>query len=524
MKMFLLCGVSILMLQKICISQSIVSISPSSGYSGDNVTIHLITHNTHFTTWNKDAISFELVQGDTHIWYPWLRQFINDTTVDITFTLTHSKPLGLYDFVFKYNYYDPVPIILIKQNAFTIEQDPTPPRIVSLTTNKSMAGKVITTYILTENATFTDWSNFSYLVHGSDTIHAYTILSWQPWNMFVKFVLPFDTPIGLYDVHLGNYWVDGDIVMEDGFEITENPGYPSLISCTPSSVVQGGDIDLTISGENTSFRKFEEFNFSHLRAGIRKSDDHSIKSDYDWDFYRMGMNDSTLFASIRINYLLPFGTYDVYTVDPLCDTLYLSEALTILEGPSPPSLFSVDPDTIYAQNPPGNYNLGQFVTVTGINTHFNNKIDLYAKNNGIKYSVSYWQYYNDTSFKMYIEHPCSNPQGWYELHYINQYENMVLAKAFYIENPYFGIDEIRLSELKIYPNPTTGKFKLEISETIKRPIEITINNVTGQILKTLKTEAGWSESEINISDLPKGIYFVKLTSNKESLTQKLILQ
>jgi hypothetical protein len=238
----------------------------------------------------------------------------------------------------------------------------------------------------------------------------------------------------------------------------------------------------------------------------------------------MGLNDTTMFATVRLNYLLPVGTYDVYTVDPLCDTLYLSESLTIQEGPMPPSLYSVDPDTIYAQNPPGNYNLGQFVTVTGINTHFNQKEQLYAKHNGIKYSVSYWQYYNDTSFKMKIEQPYINPPGWYELHYINQYENMVLTHAFYIDNPYIGINELTAPDFKIYPNPTTGKFKLENMEKGKHPVELIISNVTGISLKRFILNAAESELVFDIADLPKGIYFVKLTTNKKSITQKLILQ
>jgi len=218
------------------------------------------------------------------------------------------------------------------------------------------------------------------------------------------------------------------------------------------------------------------------------------------------------------------GTFAFYPVDPLWDNSNLSEALTIQEGPMPPSLYSVDPDTIYAQNPPGNYNLGQFVTVTGINTHFNQKEQLYAKHNGIKYSVSYWQYYNDTSFKMKIEQPYINPPGWYELHYINQYENMVLTHAFYIDNPYIGINELTAPDFKIYPNPTTGKFKLENMEKGKHPVELIISNVTGISLKRFILNAAESELVFDIADLPKGIYFVKLTTNKKSITQKLILQ
>jgi hypothetical protein len=74
-------------------------------------------------------------------------------------------------------------------------------------------------------------------------------------------------------------------------------------------------------------------------------------------------------------------------------------------------------------------------------------------------------------------------------------------------------------QLKIYPNPSSTI--LNISSDIKLN-EISIYNLLEENIMTLAPCK--KEESIDISHLPKGIYFIKVTSNEKHITQKLIIQ
>ena len=84
-------------------------------------------------------------------------------------------------------------------------------------------------------------------------------------------------------------------------------------------------------------------------------------------------------------------------------------------------------------------------------------------------------------------------------------------------------------KVKVYPNPTMGVLNL-VQERINNE-QLTINNVEVfdiygrkaiSDIRYLTSEIGKSEIKINISHLPTGIYFVKITTNAGTQTQKII--
>jgi hypothetical protein len=70
--------------------------------------------------------------------------------------------------------------------------------------------------------------------------------------------------------------------------------------------------------------------------------------------------------------------------------------------------------------------------------------------------------------------------------------------------------------LKIYPNPTTGVFTIEINTST----EISVTNILGEIILSEKLFSG--KQAINIQNQPPGIYFINVVSNKNQQTVKLI--
>ena len=92
-------------------------------------------------------------------------------------------------------------------------------------------------------------------------------------------------------------------------------------------------------------------------------------------------------------------------------------------------------------------------------------------------------------------------------------------------DPCTGINDLSdLSGIKIYPNPTTGMITIGFDQSIGT-IEATIVNTLNSVVFR-QTSVGITGNIVNIdlSDLVKGIYFIKLRIEDKEKTVKIILQ
>jgi len=77
-----------------------------------------------------------------------------------------------------------------------------------------------------------------------------------------------------------------------------------------------------------------------------------------------------------------------------------------------------------------------------------------------------------------------------------------------------------IDEVKIYPNPSNnGTVNIETEATMD---EIEIMTINGQILQQIKNPVIESNT-YTISNLPKGFYFLKLSSATSSVTKKVLI-
>lgn len=89
-----------------------------------------------------------------------------------------------------------------------------------------------------------------------------------------------------------------------------------------------------------------------------------------------------------------------------------------------------------------------------------------------------------------------------------------------------GVNELKsnLSELNIYPNPTTNDVKISFNLTENAITVIELMDVTGRIVKTLLNEkmpVGASTKTFNVSSLDNGNYIVRINTNGKMTQQKL---
>ena len=90
-----------------------------------------------------------------------------------------------------------------------------------------------------------------------------------------------------------------------------------------------------------------------------------------------------------------------------------------------------------------------------------------------------------------------------------------------------GLNEVQGSEMSIvmYPNPTSNQTNL-IVNGVSGDAKIIISDMQGRILNTTNVKAanGVIEQTIDVSNLAKGVYYVRIQNNQLSRTQKLIVK
>lgn len=85
-----------------------------------------------------------------------------------------------------------------------------------------------------------------------------------------------------------------------------------------------------------------------------------------------------------------------------------------------------------------------------------------------------------------------------------------------------SIPKFNDSQFVIFPNPTSGILNILSKGNIEIIESISISNVLGDILK--ETKVNMSSSEIDMSNLQKGLYFINIKSGNSQKTVKVILQ
>lgn len=68
-----------------------------------------------------------------------------------------------------------------------------------------------------------------------------------------------------------------------------------------------------------------------------------------------------------------------------------------------------------------------------------------------------------------------------------------------------------LDNIRVYPNPSTGVFELNIPSGIER-MELAVYNIHSQLISVRTSKANAGKVELDMADKPNGIYFVKIDS------------
>ena len=107
---------------------------------------------------------------------------------------------------------------------------------------------------------------------------------------------------------------------------------------------------------------------------------------------------------------------------------------------------------------------------------------------------------------------CNGIDGWYldELYIYN------------CDAPVLAVDQSSLKNgLQVYPNPTSGLLTIQNNNQLKLT-NVQVYSVTGQLIKSVKLNPTAKNSTIDLSTFAKGTYIVKVNSDTESNSIKVI--
>lgn len=89
---------------------------------------------------------------------------------------------------------------------------------------------------------------------------------------------------------------------------------------------------------------------------------------------------------------------------------------------------------------------------------------------------------------------------------------------------YVGVEETTIEELKVYPNPATGQFKVLLPDNYSYSDVILVNQL-GQIVFQTKTNGISNIIDVNLnSKLNAGMYFLKVSGSESEISTKVIIR
>jgi hypothetical protein len=92
----------------------------------------------------------------------------------------------------------------------------------------------------------------------------------------------------------------------------------------------------------------------------------------------------------------------------------------------------------------------------------------------------------------------------------------------YLTKPEISGDIAAEANPTIYPNPTNGMFKVAFAQNSEGTMEV--YDATGKRVRVMEMKSGSLEYEVDLSDAPKGMYFLNIISNGKKYSQKVSIQ
>jgi len=97
---------------------------------------------------------------------------------------------------------------------------------------------------------------------------------------------------------------------------------------------------------------------------------------------------------------------------------------------------------------------------------------------------------------------------------------------FTVENPvYASVDDEKIIKAGIFPNPSNGRFIIEVDEALKgKKVEMKIFNIVGQEVYNRMFVSINGQERIELDEaMPNGIYIINLFEGRNKFTERIVI-
>jgi Secretion system C-terminal sorting domain len=118
-----------------------------------------------------------------------------------------------------------------------------------------------------------------------------------------------------------------------------------------------------------------------------------------------------------------------------------------------------------------------------------------------------------------LEDPAPLPTAYYRLRSLDFDGSEYVSPAIIIERLDAGIELV-----EIFPNPVSGRLTLQLVTNKAPEVLFLLENVLGATLKqgSFSTREGFNQWEIEMSDLPGGVYWLRLNAGGKEVVRKVL--
>ncbi len=121
----------------------------------------------------------------------------------------------------------------------------------------------------------------------------------------------------------------------------------------------------------------------------------------------------------------------------------------------------------------------------------------------------------------FIDHAPASGFNYYRLKQVDRDGSIEYSPARLVR-----FDGLDAGSVRYYPNPTRGMLQIDVSAVLNKEIRIiTITNAAGIVVQQfIPRLSNDSKIDVNLGNMPKGIYFIQLKMGSFNSTQRIVLQ
>ena len=113
--------------------------------------------------------------------------------------------------------------------------------------------------------------------------------------------------------------------------------------------------------------------------------------------------------------------------------------------------------------------------------------------------------------------------GWYFESFENDFGKEIKHYFNFETQIYDGVEEVVVSDLEVYPNPSSGNFIIQGVNVLGK-VNVEVYDSSGKLIHTKGSTLSYSSDriEIDLSEYPDGIYHFKMISDGVILTKRAL--